>query len=97
MGKRNQARIKELLKRLKDIEIDFYASDGWKEFAALLPYFYHLIGKKHTKGIERRNCWIRRRIARLFRRSTTFPQKLTYHWFHFKTLVAAIQNKVSYI
>ncbi|GAB4127768.1 MAG: hypothetical protein OHK0045_19010 [Raineya sp.] len=44
-----------MLKGLKGIEIDFYTTDGWKDFAKLLPYFKHLIGKKHTKGIEGRN------------------------------------------
>lgn len=97
MGKRNQARIRDLLKRLEGIEIDFYCTDGWKEFAALLPYFQHVIGKKHTKGIEGRNCWVRRRMARLTRRATTFSKKLVYHWYHFKILVFALQNKLSYI
>lgn len=97
MGRRNQARIRDLLKRLEGIQIDFYATDGWKEFAALLPYFQHLIGKKHTKGIEGRNCWIRRRLARLTRRATTFSKRLVYHWYHFKILVFALQNQLSYI
>jgi insertion element IS1 protein InsB len=97
MGRRNQTRIRDLLKRLEGIEIDFYATDGWKEFAALLPYLQHLIGKKHTKGIEGRNCWVRRRMARLTRKATTFSKKLAYHWYHFKILVWAIQNNLSYI
>ena len=97
MGKRNKARIKDLLKRLQNIEIDFFASDGWQAFKSELPYLKHLIGKKYTKGIEGRNTWIRRRMARLFRRSTTFSKRLTYHWFHFKILVFALQNKLSYI
>ncbi|MEM4648076.1 MAG: IS1 family transposase [Candidatus Pacearchaeota archaeon] len=97
MGKRNKHRVKDLLKRLKGIEIDFYATDSWKKFADLLPYFKHLIGKKHTKGIEGRNSWIRRRLSRLFRRSTTFSKKLTYHWNHFKLLVWANQSNLSYI
>ena len=97
MGKRNKLRIRDLLNRLKGISIDFYATDGWKEFASLLPYFQHLVGKSFTKGIEGRNCWIRRRISRLFRKSTTFSKKLVYHWYHFKILVWANQNKLSYI
>ena len=97
MGKRNKARIKDLLKRLQNIEIDFFATDGWQAFKSELPYLKHLIGKKYTKGIEGRNTWIRRRMARLFRRSTTFSKRLTYHWVHFKILVFALQNKLSYI
>jgi IS1 family transposase len=91
MGKRNKARIRDLLDRLKSIEIDFYATDGWKDFAALLPYFKHLIGKSFTKGIEGRNCWIRRRLSRLHRKSTTFSKKLIYHWYH-----SYGQTKISY-
>ena len=97
MGKRNQARIRDLLKRLEGTQIDFYATDGWKEFAALLPYFRHLVGKKHTKGIEGRNWWVRCRLARLKRRATTFSKKLIYHWYHFKILIWALQNNLSYI
>ncbi len=51
MGKRNKNRVKNLLKRLEGIEIDFFVTDDWKDFADLLPYFKHLIGKKYTKGI----------------------------------------------
>jgi len=94
MGKRNQARIRDLPKRLEGVEMDFYATDGWKEFAALLPYFQYLIGKKHTKGIEGRNCWVRRRLARLTRKAATFSKKLVCHWHHFKILVWALQNKL---
>jgi IS1 family transposase len=45
MGKRNKQRIKDLLNRLKGIQIDYYLTDGWKEFAELLLYFQHLVGK----------------------------------------------------
>jgi IS1 family transposase len=47
--------------------------------------FQHLIGKSLTKGIEGRNCWIRRRQSRLHRKSTTFSKKLIYHVFCFQS------------
>jgi len=80
MGKRNKERIKDLLNRLKGILIGYYLTDGWKEFATFLPCFQHLAGKKYTKGIEGRNTWIRRRVSRLFRKSTTFSKKVLHHW-----------------
>ncbi|MCS6795934.1 MAG: IS1 family transposase [Raineya sp.] len=78
MGKQNKTRIRDLLKRLQGISIDFFAADGWKGFADLLPYFQHLVGKKYTKGIEGRNAWFSRRVSRLFRRATTFSKKVIY-------------------
>ncbi|MCS6796801.1 MAG: IS1 family transposase [Raineya sp.] len=38
MGKRGKNRVRDLLKRLRGISIDFFATDGWKGFADLLPY-----------------------------------------------------------
>jgi len=51
--------------------------------------------RRHRRS--QRNCWVRRRLARLTRKATTFSKKLVYHWYHFKILVYALQNKLSYI
>lgn len=97
MGSRSKTRIKDLLNRLQGIDIGFYLTDSWEAFKTYLPYFKHLVGKCFTKGIEGRNTWLRRRLARLFRRSTTFSKKVLYHWLHLKILVWANQNQLSYI
>lgn len=97
MGKRNQKTVRQLLLKLKGLEIDFYLSDDWKAFKATLPYYKHLIGKQFTKAIEGVNTWFRTRIKRLVRRTTAFSKKLLYHYAIIKTAICQRNLNASYI
>ena len=99
MGKRSIKQLRSLMLQLKHlrIEIEFYCTDGFKGFQALLPYFNHLIGKDFTKDIEGVNTVIRSKIARLHRRTTKFSKKLKYHWYLFKIFVFYFNELPSYI
>ena len=87
MGKRNSKTVRQLVLKLKRLEIDFYLTDDWKAFKATLPYHKHLIGKQFTKAIEGVNTWFRTRIKRLVRRTTAFSKKLIYHYAIIKTAI----------
>ena len=57
-GKRNKKTVKDLLKRLNGVEIDWFCTDNWNTFKEVLPE-NHLIGKKITKAIEGVNTALR--------------------------------------
>ena len=65
LGKRNTKTLKNLMVKLKGLEVDFYCTDDWEAFSAVLPYDQHLIGKRFTKAIEGVNTWFRTRLRRL--------------------------------
>ena len=97
MGKRNQKTVANLLIKLKALEIDFFLTDSWKAFKAVLPYEKHLIGKQFTKVIEGVNTWFRTRLRRLVRRTVCFSKKLIYHYSIIKTAIYHRNINSSYI
>jgi len=86
-----------LLKKLQQVEINFYYTDNWKAFAQVLPKEKHLIGKKYTKKIEGINTWFRTRLRRLVRRTVCFSKKLLYHYSIMKTAIYERNTGTSYI
>jgi len=97
MGKRNQKTVSNLLLKLKALEIDFFLTDNWEAFKAVLPYEKHLIGKQFTKAIEGVNTWFRTRLRRLVRRTVGFSKKLIYHYSIIKTAIYHRNHHSSYI
>ena len=59
MGKRSKKTVKDLYKRLKDIQVNFWCTDAWKAFKEVFPNESHLIGKQFTKAIEGVNSSLR--------------------------------------
>jgi len=97
MGKRNRKTIYNLMLKLKTLEIDFFLTDNWEAFKAVLPGEKHLVGKQFTKAIEGINTWFRTRIRRLVRRTVCFSKKLTYHYSMIKIAIYYRNSKASYI
>ncbi len=52
MGKSSKKTVKDLFKRMKNIEVNFWCTDAWKAFKEVFPTDKHLIGKRFTKAIE---------------------------------------------
>ena len=52
MGKRSKKTVKDLFKRLKDVQVNFWCTDAWKAFKEVFPADSHLVGKRFTKAIE---------------------------------------------
>ena len=97
MGKRNCRTISNLLIKLKALEIDFFLTDSWEAFKAVLPRDKHLIGKQFTKAIEGVNTWFRTRLRRLVRRTVCFSKKLIYHHSIIKMAIYHRNLRSSYI
>jgi len=96
-GKRDKRNVKNLLKKLQGLEINFYCTDHWEAFAQVLPKEKHIIGKKYTKKIEGINTWFRTRLRRLVRRTVCFSKKLIYHYSIMKTAIYERNIGTSYI
>jgi IS1 family transposase/transposase-like protein len=97
MGKRSKKTVKDLYKRLKDIQVNFWCTDAWKAFKEVFPADSHLIGKRFTKAIEGVNTSLRNTCKRLIRRTTAFSKKLINHWCAVKLVMASRNLKSSYI
>ena len=97
MGKRSKKTVKDLFKRLKGIQVNFWCTDAWKAFKEVFPVENHLIGKCFTKAIEGVNTSLRNACKRLIRRTTAFSKKMTNHWCAVKLVMASRNLKASYI
>ena len=78
-GSRSAKTVKELYKKLQQVQIDEFCTDHWKAFAKVLPDEKHTIGKEYTKNIEGVNTCLRARNRRLVRRTTCFSKKKENH------------------
>ena len=58
-----------------------FHTDDWEAYKGVIPESIHLSAKqkKYTNHIERFNCTVRQRVARLVRLSLSFSKKLEYH------------------
>jgi IS1 family transposase len=97
LGKQSAKTVKNLMLKLKYLEIDFFCTDDWESFAAVLPYHKHLIGKQFTKAIEGVNTWFRTRLRRLVRRTTCFSKKVLNHYSMIKLAIYHRNQPLSYI
>jgi len=97
MGKRNAETVRRLMLKLKQLDIDWFLTDLWEAFAAVLPANRHLRGRQYTKNIEGINTWFRTRVRRLMRRTTCFSKKLIYHYSMIKIIIYHRNLKTSYI
>ena len=97
MGKRNIKTVKNLMLKLKGLEVDFYCTDDWEAFSSVLPYYQHLIGKQFTRAIEGINTWFRTRVRRLVRRTVCFSKKVYNHYAMIKLVIYHRNNPLSYI
>ena len=87
MGKRSKKTVKDLVKRMKDISVNFWCTDNWKAFKEVFLPDYHLVGKKFTKAIEGVNTSLRNSCKRLIRRTTAFYKKVINHWCAVKLVI----------
>jgi insertion element IS1 protein InsB len=95
-GKRSAKQVKDLLKRLEDIQVDWWCTDAWSAFKEVFPYYQHLIGKRFTKAIEGVNNSLRNACKRLHRRTTSFSKRVRNHWFAIKMVVHQRNGNLSY-
>jgi len=78
-GRRTDASLKKLLSLLKGFDIRLWFTDDWGSYERLLPEEKHIIGKRYTQKVERRNLNLRTRIKRLARKTICFSRSEELH------------------
>jgi IS1 family transposase/transposase-like protein len=87
IGKRNDKSCKALLKKSSHLHIETYCTDSWKSYKKHIPKEKHIISKKKTTHIERRNRDFRTHLKRLARKTVCFSKKDDMHYGIIKTYI----------
>jgi len=78
-GERKDTVFKELKSLLAPFGISTFYTDDWGAYERNLKGFKHVIGKKNTQGIERKNLTLRTRIKRLCRKTICYSKTIIMH------------------
>jgi insertion element IS1 protein InsB len=78
-GKRKDKVFKELKELLEPYGITTFYSDDWGAYERNLKGYEHVISKKNTQSIERKNLTLRTRIKRLCRKTICFSKSILMH------------------
>ncbi len=76
VGSRKISSFEKLSDRIRNIDADFYASDGLDAYNLIDPKKQHLVGEKYTYTVEHCNRLMRHYLARFARKSYSVSQKL---------------------
>jgi insertion element IS1 protein InsB len=83
VGDRSRASAKQLWAKIPAHiqKFGLFHTDNWKAYQTVIPEERHLYStkKKWTNHVERLNCTLRQRIARLVRETLSFSKILTNH------------------
>jgi IS1 family transposase/DNA-directed RNA polymerase subunit RPC12/RpoP len=84
VGDRSRASARKLWRRIPAAyqERATFYSDDWEAYKGVIPVGQHVVcGKESglTSGVERFNCTLRQRVARLLRKTLSFSKKLANH------------------
>jgi len=80
IGKRNNETCKKLMKKISHLNIEKYCTDDWKPYKKNIPADKHIISKKKTTHIERRNKDFRTHLKRLCRETACFSKANDMHY-----------------
>ena len=80
IGTRSDSACKKLLKKLSHLKIDKFCTDNWKAYKTNIPPEKHIVSKRKTTHIERRNRDFRTHIKRFFRKGVCFSKKDDMHY-----------------
>lgn len=78
-GRRTKETLDKLIKLVKPYTFRFYCTDDWKPYGSVLPAEAHVVTKKLTQSIERKNLTLRTRLKRLTRRTICFSRLEELH------------------
>jgi IS1 family transposase/transposase-like protein len=87
IGKRNDNSCKALLQKLSHLDIGTYCTDSWKSYKKYIPIERHVISKRKTTHIERKNRDFRTHLKKLCRKTTCFSKKDDMHYGIIKTYI----------
>ena len=86
IGKRGDKSCKALLKKLSH-GIEKYCTDEWKSYKKHIQKEKHIVSKRKTTHIERRNRDFRTHLKRLCRKTVCFSKKDDMHYGIIKTYI----------
>jgi insertion element IS1 protein InsB len=78
-GERKDVVFRELKALLEPFGISRFYSDDWGAYERNLEKSEHIVGKKNTQRIERKNLTLRTRIKRLCRKTICFSKTILMH------------------
>ena len=78
-GRRTDESCKQLFAKLSPFSLGKIYTDNWQSYHKYIPAHQHIIGKKHTWKIERKNLNFRTHIKRLSRKTICFSKNETIH------------------
>jgi insertion element IS1 protein InsB len=78
-GKRKDVVFGKLQKLLEPFNITMFYTDDWGSYARNIDPENHIISKKNTQSIERKNLNFRTRIKRLARKTICYSRSVLMH------------------
>ena len=78
-GKRKDKIFRELKTLLEPFGISKFYTDDWGSYERNLAPLQHVVGKRNTQSIERKNLALRTRIKRLCRKTICYSKSITMH------------------
>jgi IS1 family transposase/transposase-like protein len=92
IGSRSDSACKMLMKKLVHLEIDTFYTDDWDAYKKNIPKDKHVISKKKTTHIERKNRDFRTRVKRLFRKTVCFSKSNEMHYGILKAFIYTVNS-----
>ena len=78
-GRRKDEVFKEFQKLMEPFGISIFYTDDWGSYERHIPEELHVVGKKNTQSIERKNLTLRTRIKRLCRKTICYSKSVLMH------------------
>ena len=78
-GQRKDVVFKELKTLIEPFGISTFYTDDWGSYERNIEKEKHIVGKKNTQRIERKNLTLRTRIKRLCRKTICFSKSVHMH------------------
>jgi insertion element IS1 protein InsB len=78
-GKRKDMVFKEFQELLEPFGITMFYTDSWGSYERCIDPENHIVGKRNTQIIERKNLTLRTRIKRLCRKTICYSKSIAMH------------------
>lgn len=78
-GQRKDKVFRELKKMLEPFGITTFYTDDWGSYERNIKQEKHVVGKRNTQAVERKNLTFRTRIKRLCRKTICFSKSVIMH------------------
>jgi len=91
-GRRKDEVFKTFQKLLEPFSISTFYTDDWGSYERNIPNEKHIVGKRNTQIIERKNLTLRTRIKRLCRKTICYSKSVFMH----DTVIGLVINSLDF-